>query len=57
MLNRCSEKQAWYLYRKWRKGNISQSMIERLFTEDACINDIFGGWFVDFYYDSFLDCY
>lgn len=52
-LTKCSRNMAWYLYCKWRDGNISQDMIERMFTDDACTFDIFGGWFVDFHYDIF----
>lgn len=48
--SKCSRNMAWYLFCKWRAGNISQDMIERLFTDDACTYDIFGGWFVDFHY-------
>ena len=48
--SKCSQNMAWYLFRKWEAGNISQATIERLFTEEACTYDIFGGWFVDFHY-------
>lgn len=52
--NSCSYRMARYLWRKWCNGDISESMIERLFTDDGYC-DVFGGWFADFHYESLLD--
>lgn len=50
----CSYRIALYLWRKWRNGDISQSMIEKLFTDEGS-TDVFGGWFADFHYERLLD--
>ena len=50
----CSYRMARYLWHKWCNGDISESMIKKMFTDEGYI-DVFGGWFADFHYDSLLD--
>lgn len=52
-LDSASFNQAWYLYRKLKRGDISYEMICKLFTDDGLI-DLYGGWFSDFFYESLV---
>ena len=53
-LNRCTNKMAIYLWRKWKSGDITERQIYNIFTLDAAC-DVIGGWFADFYYEGLGD--
>lgn len=54
LITEFTRNQAYYLWRKWRNGDISESMISRLCTS-AAFSDLFGGWFADWHYENLME--